>query len=87
MENIKREYSAMLSELSKNGIYLGIGDLTKVTGLNLSDEQIKILCQVKQTQHLKIIKNCIIYFVIMSSISIIGGIVVYFLSLGLNLPK
>lgn len=69
-------------ELPEDVIYYDSIGFARMNISDLNDEKIKIHISLKQTQHLKTIKNCLIYFVTLSTISIIIGIII-----GLGLIK
>ena len=72
--------------LPENIIYNGYDDFLKIKKSDLTDKQMTIFILLKQTQilkkiekyspYLKTIKNCLIYFVILSIISIISLIII-----------
>jgi hypothetical protein len=49
----------------------------KLSKSDLTDDDITTLISLKKVEHLKKIKDCMIYFVIISILSIIIGIIVY----------
>jgi len=49
----------------------------KISKSDLTDDEIKILIALKQSDNIKTIKNCLVYFVVISVLSIIAGIIIF----------
>ena len=68
--------SGIIRRVESNGAKLN--QFYRVVPLEITPEEMQEYCALKQTKNIQIIKNCVVFFTVLSVLSLIAGILLFF---------